>query len=127
MKSVKHVSDGKTHGARTVADMKRDERLNKFHKASAVGYLLCNTPVNAAFVTFFAMFSFANPDPEECWANDEYPQYVKQEEEAEYKNMALRFRIWFYIGFAIYSLMTIIDLFHAFGICLKFACCIDTW
>ena len=64
---------GRTHGQRTVADMKRDERLSKFHKGSAVGYLLCNTPVNLAFIALFGILSFANPDPKECWVNSDFP------------------------------------------------------
>ena len=103
-------------------------RLNKFHIGSAVGYLICNTPINVVLVTLFAVFSFIHPDETECFVNTDFPERATTERTTEDDiDISLRYRIWFISGLVMYTLITIFDLFHAFGIFLKIACCIDTW
>ena len=103
-------------------------RLNRFHIGSAVGYLLCMTPLNIVLVAYFAIFSFANPDDTKCFVNLEKPEeaYASRVGETDI-DVSLRFRIWFICGLVMYSLITFFDLCHAFGIFFKIACCLDTW
>ena len=86
------------------------------------------TPLNIVLVTYFAIFSFANPDDTRCFVNLEKPEeaYASRVGDSDI-DVSLRFRIWFICGLVMYSLITFFDLCHAFGIFFKIACCLDTW